>query len=113
MFKNKSENRFSRLVDGKRFRPSEQPWDQLYKVFGAAGCLFTRCPVDSTRVLGCYRFYFLRFLLICQLESLYLTFTLKWFFSLKIYTISEQFWEQGVQGVLSQNCKNILNDFSP
>ena len=28
----------------------------------------------------CYGFHFLRFLLICQLESLDLTFTLKWFF---------------------------------
>ena len=42
-----------------------------------ASCIFTRCPVDSTRVLVWYRFYFLRFLLICHWESLNLTYTLK------------------------------------
>jgi len=70
-------------------------------MFATASCLSTRCPVDSTRVLGWYRLYFLRFSLICRWESLNLTYTLKWFLFWKIfqYIISEQFWEQGVQGV--------------
>jgi len=83
------------------FRNPEQPGDQFCKVFGAASCFSTRCPVDSTRVLVCYRFYILRFLLICQSESLDLTFTLKWFFLFEKFqnTVPEQLWEQGVQSV--------------
>jgi len=61
------------------FKNPEQPRNQDDRVFAAANCLPTRCLVDSKRVLVWYRFYFLRFLLICHRESLNLTHTLKWF----------------------------------
>jgi len=94
----------------------QQSWDQLSKAFATAvlrsveqgvcssslkishprclqtaRCLSTKCPVGPTRVLVYISFIFSRFLLICQLEGLNLTFTLKWFFSLKYFrTLSQK-----------------------
>jgi len=97
------------------FKNPEQPRDQFCRVFTAASCLSTRRLVDSTRVLVWYRFYFLRVLLICHWESLNLIYTLIWFLFGKVFqnTFSEQFWEQGVQGVFKQNCKNHFHKFYP
>jgi len=80
------------------FKNPEQPRDQFYRVFATASCLSTRCPVDSTRILVWYKFYFLRLLLIYHWESLNLTYTLKWFHFGEMFqnTISDQFWKQGV-----------------
>ena len=84
-------NRSSRLIGWQDF-----PELQNSLKISSARCLeqqavfSTRCPVDSTRVLVCYRFYILRFLLICHLDDLDLTFTLKRFFSLKNFRTLSQ-----------------------
>ena len=76
---------------------SKQPMDPFCIVFAVASCFSTRCPVDLTRVLVWYRFYFLRFLLICQLEGLHSSFILKWFFFLKYFrTLSQNSSENWV-----------------
>ena len=97
----------------KWFKNHEQPRDQFNRVFGAASCLSTRCPVDSTRVLVWYRFYFHRFLLICHWESLNLTYTLKWFLFRKYFrTPSQNSSGNKVFSVFSsQNCKNVFHRF--
>ena len=57
-------------------------------------------------------FIFRRFLLICQLEGLNLTFTLKWFFLLKYFrTISETVWEQVFQVFLRADLQNMFSRF--
>jgi len=95
------------------FKNPEQSRDQFYSVFAAASCLFTRHPDDSTRVLVWYRFYFLRFLLICHWESLNLTYTLKWFLFGKYFrTPSQNSSGNKVFRVFSsQNCKNVFHIF--
>jgi len=73
-------NRSSREDD---LRIPNSPGMSFYRVFAVTSSFATRSLVDSTRVFVCYRFYFLRFLLICHWESLNLTYTLKWFFFLE------------------------------
>jgi len=95
------------------FKNPEQSRDQFCTVFASAGCLSTRCPVDSTRVLVWYRFYFLRFLLICHWESLNLTYTLKWFLFGKYSKAPSQnnSGNKVFRVFLSQNCKNVFHRF--
>ena len=71
--------------------------------------------LNQQESLFCCGFYFIRFLLICQLESLDLTFTLKWFFSLKNFRIlSHNTSDNRVFKVLSsQNCKTDFSRFLP
>ena len=82
-------------------------------MFVAPSRLFTRCPVDSRRILVWYSFYFLRFLLICHWKSLNLTYTLKWFLFGKYFrTPSQNNSENKVFRVFSsQNCKNVFHNF--
>jgi len=97
------------------FKNPEQSRDQVCRVFTAASCLSTTCPVDSTRVLVWYMFYFHKFLLICHWESLNLTYTLKWFLFEKCFrTLSQNSSGNKVFRVfLSQNCKNVFHRFFP
>ena len=76
------------------------------RVFAVTSYFATRCSIDLTKIVVCFWFYISRFLLICRWGSLNLTYTFKWFFFLEKFqnTISEQFWEQGVPGVLQLNC---------
>ena len=76
-------NRPSREDNSSDSRILNSPGISSYRVFTVTSSFASSCPVDSTRVLVCYRFYFLRFLLICHWESLNLTYTLKWFFFLE------------------------------
>jgi len=101
------------LIDKHHMETSKQPRDRFCRVFATASCLSTTCPVDSTRVLVWYRFYFLRFL-ICQLEGLDLSFTLKWFFFLKYFrTLSQNRSENRLHSVFEGiNCKKHFTTFS-
>ena len=57
-------------------------------------------------------FIFCRFLLICQLEGLDHTFTLKWFFLLKYFrTVSEHSLGTGVPGVSKNRPANMFSRF--
>jgi len=57
-------------------------------------------------------FIFCRFLLICQLEGLNLTFTLKWFFLLKYCrTVSETVWEQVFRVFLRLDLQTCFHGF--
>ena len=52
LFQNSSRNSSQEQLIGKHhMETSEQPKDQFCRVFAAASCSFTRCPVGSTRVL--------------------------------------------------------------
>jgi len=104
---------WEQVIKIRWFKNLEQPMDQFCRVFVTASCLSTRYPVDSTRVLVWYRFYFLRFLLICHWESLNLTYTLKWFLFGKYFrTLSRNSCENKVFRVFSsQNCKNVFHRF--
>ena len=95
------------------FKNSEQPRDQFYKVFAVASCLPISCPVDSTRVLVWYKFYFLRFLLIYHWESLNLTYALKWFLFGKYYRTSSQnnFGNRVFRVFLSQTARTFSTNF--
>ena len=111
LFQNSSRNSSQEQLIGKHHMETlKQLKDQFCRVFAAASYLSTRCPVDSTRVLVWYRFYFLRFLLICKLEGLDLSFTWKWFFFLKYFrTLSQNRSENRVQTVFQD--KNCTNEF--
>ena len=95
------------------FKNSEQPRDQVCRVFAAASCLSTSCPIDSTRVLVWYRFYFLRFLLICHWESLNLTYTLKRFLFGKYFRTPSQNSSGNMMFRVfsSQNYKKVFHRF--
>ena len=99
---------WEQVLKRRWFRNPKQPRDQVCIVFAAVSCLSTRCPVDSTTVLVWYRFYFVRFLLICHWESLNLTYALKRFLFGKYFRIpSQNSSENKVFRVFSsQNCKN-------
>ena len=104
---------WEQVLKRRWFKNPEQPRDQVCRVFATASCLFTRCPIDSTRVLVWYRFYFLRFLLICHWESLNLTYTLKWFFFGKYFrALSQNSSGNKVFSVFSsQTVKMFFTDF--
>jgi len=99
LVKNRFKNRSSREEDS---RINNSPGISSSRVFAVTSYFATRCPVDLTRIVVCFCFYFFRFLLICQRVSLNLTYILKWFFFLEKFQNTNS--EQGVLGVLYPNC---------